>query len=94
MCKHLEPEIFDGILIAWYCESLDCRGGLCPHIGDESIWCPLIAHGVTSQTVEDDTTEWEIHGSEEKAVTIRGTQIGEVVGDKLQIKIKLLWEKT
>jgi len=60
ICLYLEPEIHDNLLIAWYCESLECHGGTCPHIGDEKIWCPLRAHGVTSQTVEDDTTHWEI----------------------------------
>lgn len=60
MCTSLEPEIYEGVLIAWYCENLECHDGLCLHIGDESIWCPLRAHGVTSQTVEDDTTHWEI----------------------------------
>ena len=64
MCRWLEPEIHGGVIIAWYCESLECHGGLCAHIGDDSIWCPLRAHGVTSQTVEDDTTIWEISSEE------------------------------
>jgi len=62
MCRFLEPDIHGGIVIAWWCENLDVKGGLCPHIGDEAIWCPLRAHGVTSQTVEDDNTIWEVEG--------------------------------
>jgi len=65
ICIHLEPEIHDSLLIAWYCENCEAseKSWLCPHIGDETIWCPLRAHGVTSQTVEDDTTHWEIDDS-------------------------------
>ena len=62
ICRSLEPEIHGGILIAWYCESCGVaeREWVCPHIGDGTIWCPLMAHGMTGQTVEDDTTIWEM----------------------------------
>jgi hypothetical protein len=60
MCLHLEPEIYEGILCAWFCEDVNGDGWICPHVGDDSVWCPLRAHAVTSQTVEDDTTHWEI----------------------------------